>query len=108
MKQDEAIEQLKLEGLYSKVFDTKSKFPLFSKDDAQPTLTFYGLDDLGGIIAEQQGQLGEEPVVINDKDIKMKIKKQEDERNKALDTVKKEKAQIEAFNRFTELQKEYG
>jgi hypothetical protein len=38
----------------------------------------------------------------------MKIQKQEDERNKAMDLAKKEKAQIEAYNRFTELQTEYG
>jgi hypothetical protein len=72
-------------------------------------LTFYGLDDLSTIIAEQ-GLGGDEvpAVVINDLDLKRKIKQQEDERKQAIDTAKKERAQIEAFNRFTELQREYG
>ena len=47
-------------------------------------------------------------MVINNQDLQAKIKQQEEERNKALDTAKKERAQIEAYNRFTELQKEYG
>jgi hypothetical protein len=89
------------------VFDTKSHYPLFSITEDQSKLTFYGLDNLSSIIAEQG--LGDEPTVeINDQDLKLKIQQQEDERNKALDTAKKERAQIEAFNRFTELQREYG
>jgi hypothetical protein len=73
MKQDQAIEQLKLEGQYSKVFDTKSHFPLFSVTEDQSKLTFYGLDNLSSIIAEQG--MGDEPlaVVINDQDLKAKI-----------------------------------
>ena len=68
MKQDQAIEQLKLEGQYSKVFDTRSNYPLFSTDEVQSKLTFYGLDDLSAIIAEQ-GLGGDEApaaLVIND------------------------------------------
>tara|TARA_B110000285_G_scaffold228057_2_gene290399 strand:- start:504 stop:686 length:183 start_codon:yes stop_codon:yes gene_type:complete len=60
-------------------------------------LTFYGLNEVGGLftdyfVDEQEGDSKNQFSNINDQDIKMRIQKQEDERNKAIDLAKKEQA----------------
>ena len=101
-----------MEGHYSKAFDQYNPYPRFSQSQQNPDLTFYGLGETGGLFTdfltdEQEGDKTQFNN-INDQDIKLKIQKQEDERNKAIEVTKKEQAQIQAYNRFTELQTEYG
>ena len=101
-KTDEAIEKLKLEGQYGINFDLHSEFPCFNSEEQPARLTYYGLDELSTQFVDQSQQQ------INDQEIKLKIQREQEERDRAIVNAKKEMAQLEVYNRFKELQKEYG